>query len=94
MLFALALVLSVGVGPSRVTDAPKVIEGNLEVLIEDSSGGSRTLYFLITEDARIPLRFVTAPRNLRTGTRVRVHGDYEPDGRFVVVSLERVAPSG
>jgi len=94
MLLALALVLNVGIGHSLMTDAQKVLEGNLEVIIEDSDGGSRTLYFLITDDGRVPLRFVTAPRNLRTGTRVRARGNYEAGGRFVVVSLERVVPAG
>jgi len=82
------------VSGTGLQDAQEVLEGNLEVIIEDSSGGSRTLYFLITGRDRIPLRFVTAPRNLRTGTRVRARGNYEDGGRFVVVSLERVVPAG
>ena len=93
-LLALAFVLQISVGPPLTTDSQEVLEGHLEVIIEDSAGGSRTLYFLITGDDRIPLRFVTAPRGLLTGTRVRVRGNYEAGGRFVVVSFERVASSG
>ncbi len=92
-LLALAFLLQIHVGPALMTDE-QVLEGHLEVIIEDSAGGSRTLYFLIAGDDRIPLRFVTAPGNLRTGTRVRVRGNYEAGGRFVVVSLERVVPAG
>ena len=82
------------VGSPAAQDAQEVLEGDLEVIIEDSASGSRTLYFLVTGHDRIPLRFVTAPGNLRTGTRVRARGNYEAGGRFVVVSLERVVPAG
>jgi hypothetical protein len=75
---------------AAVQDAEEVLEGNLEVIVEDSAGGSRTLYFLITGQKRVPLRFVKAPPSLRTGIRVRLRGNYEAGGRFVVVSFERV----
>jgi hypothetical protein len=89
-LLALAFVFTAGFGPALMTDAQEVLEGSLEVIIEDSERGSRTLYFLVAENERIPLRFVTAPRNLVTGVRVRVRGNYEAGGRFVVISVERV----
>lgn len=69
------------------TDA--VLEGHLEVLIEDSDRGSRRLHFLISNDGRVPLRFIVDPPNLTTGTRVRVRGLWEADGTFVVSAIEK-----
>jgi hypothetical protein len=66
-----------------------VLEGHLEVLIEDSDRGSRTLYFLISSDSRVPLRFSVDPPNLTSGTRVRVRGSWEADGTFVVGAIEK-----
>jgi hypothetical protein len=77
--------------PSSQKQVPLVLEGYVEVLIEDSARGTRTVYFLVSEDGRTPLRFVVDPRNLTTGTRVRVGGEYEADGTFVVSSLERLS---
>ena len=71
--------------------AEETLEGSLEMLIEDSANGSRTLYFLKRSSDRVPLRFVTPPRNLRTGMQLRVRGNYETGGSFRVVSFERVA---
>jgi hypothetical protein len=71
--------------------ADETLEGGLEVLIEDSDRGSRTLYFLICDDRRIALRFTVKPGNLTTGARIRVVGRYEPDGTFVVSSVERLS---
>jgi len=71
--------------------ADETLEGGVEVLIEDSDRGSRTLYFLISDDRRIALRFTVKPGNLMTGARIRVGGWYEPDGTFVVRSLERLS---
>jgi hypothetical protein len=68
-----------------------VLEGHLEVLIADSDGGSRTLYFLISNDGRVPLRFKVDPPNLTTGTRVRVRGLWDADGTFVVGEIEKAA---
>ena len=81
---------AVQVSPASQKPAQAVLEGYVEVLIEDSSPGTRTLYFLITEGGRISLRFPVDPPNLMTGTRIRVGGEYETDGTFVVSSLERV----
>ena len=66
------------------------LEGAIEVLIEDSNGSSRTIYALLTDDRRIPLRFATDPPNLTTGTRVRLRGRFEADGTFEVRALERL----
>jgi hypothetical protein len=71
--------------------ADETLEGGVEVLIEDSDRGSRTLYFLIADDRRIALRFTVKPLNLTTGARIRVGGRYEPDGTFVVSRLERLS---
>ena len=72
------------------TDA--VMEGHLEVLVEDSDRGSRTLYFLLSGDRRIRLRFLTDPPQLVTGTEVRVHGRWDQDGTLAVTSIEAVRP--
>ena len=93
-LLALAFVLNAGVGPALMTDGQEVLEGNLEVIIEDSDGGSRTLYFLITEDDRIPLRFVTAPRNLRREPGFGHAEITRPVGDSWSSALERVVPAG
>jgi hypothetical protein len=71
-----------------------VLEGTMEVLIEDSDRGSRTLYFLISRDRRrVTLRFLTAPTNLSTGTRVRVRGRWEKGDTLVVTKIERIRPA-
>jgi hypothetical protein len=82
---------AVQVSPAGQQQAQVVLEGHVEVLIEDSNTGTRTLYFLITEDGRISLRFPVDPPNLTTGTRIRVGGEYEADGTFAVSSLERLS---
>ena len=69
------------------TDA--VLEGHVEVLIEDSDRGSRRLYFLISNEGRVPLRLTADPPNLTTGTRVRLRGLWDADGTFVVGTIER-----
>jgi hypothetical protein len=71
-------------------DAEVALEGTVEVLIEDSNQGSRTLYFLITLERRIPLRFSRAPVNLSTGARVRVRGRWEKENTLVVSVIERL----
>ena len=76
--------------PPPGQQAHVVLEGHVEVLIEDSNRETRTLYFLIAEAGRTQLRFLVDPPNLTTGTRIRVGGEYETDGTFVVSSLERL----
>ena len=71
-------------------DAETVLEGTLEMLIEDSDQGSRTLYFLISGNRRVPLRFISKPPNLITGARVRVRGRWEKDDTLVVAAIERI----
>jgi len=71
-------------------EADTTLEGNVEVVIEDSAQGSRTSYFLIVGDRRIPLRFTTRPLNLTTGTRVRVRGRWEPDDTLLVSAIEKL----
>ena len=74
--------------------AEVVIEGTLEVLIEDSARGSRRLYFLNSNDRRISLRFANPPGNVVTGTRVRVRGRWDPgETAFAVTSIERLPSS-
>jgi hypothetical protein len=65
------------------------LDGTIEMLVEDSDRGSRTLYFLISGDLRVALRFLKAPTNLTTGTPVRVHGRWN-DSVLVVASFERI----
>jgi hypothetical protein len=70
-------------------ESETVLEGNLELIIEDSDQGSRRQYFLISGDRRVPLRFTSSPpANLTTGTRVRVRGRWEADGTLVVITIE------
>jgi hypothetical protein len=71
-------------------DAEAVLEGTMEVLIEDSDQGSRMLYFLISGDRRVALRFLSRPLNLTTGTRVRVRGRWEENTTLVVTAIERI----
>ena len=77
--------------PQGQSQVQVVLEGYVEVLIEDSTPDTRTLYFLISEDDRISFRFLVDPPNLKTGTRIRVGGEYETDGTFVVTKLERLS---
>lgn len=75
---------------SALLGADAILEGNVEVLVEDSNGGSRILYFLLT-DRRVPLRFANRP-NLTTGAHVRVRGRWQPEGEFEVTALEVSEP--
>lgn len=75
--------------PPGQAQTETVLEGYIEVLIEDSDRGSRTLYFLLSDEGRVSLRFAFDPPNLTTGTRVRVRGRWETDGTFVVSALEK-----
>ena len=81
---------STPLAPFAQADADAVLEGTMEVVIEDSDQVSRTLYFLIAGDGRVPLRFESPPPNLTTGARVRVHGRWADDGTLVVTSFERI----
>ncbi len=74
--------------PAGEPGTEAIIEGDLEVLIEDSDRGSRVLYFLHAGDERIALRFPSKPAELATGTRVRVRGRWDNDGALVVASIE------
>ena len=66
-----------------------VLEGSLEVIIEDAGQGSRTRHFLIFGERRVPLRFTSnPPTNLITGTRVRVKGRWEAEETLVVSAIE------
>jgi hypothetical protein len=71
-------------------DAQTVLEGTMEVLVEDADQGSRTLYFLIAGNQRVPLRFLRRPLNLTTGTRVRVRGRWDENHTLVVATIERL----
>jgi hypothetical protein len=70
-------------------DAEVVLDGDLQVLIEDSAEGSRRLYHLLTGSQRIMLRFVGEGPALLTGTPVRVRGRWDADGALIVSSLEK-----
>jgi hypothetical protein len=50
------------------------VEGELEVVYEDSEHAARLLYFLKAQGTRISLHFVSDPPSLPSGTRVRVEG--------------------
>jgi hypothetical protein len=72
-------------------DSEAVLEGVLEVLIEDSNTASRTVYFLIAGSERVSLKFASNPPALVTGTRVRVRGHWEADGVLAVTALDRIS---
>jgi hypothetical protein len=75
--------------PAGQAEAETALEGNVDVIIEDSDQGTRTLYFLILGDRRVPLRFADKPPNLTSGTRVRVRGRWDAD-TLVVTAIERL----
>ena len=77
---------------SQQPEVESVLEGDLEVIVEDSEPTSRVLYFLHVDDRRIPLRFSGDPPDLLTGARVRVSGRWDADGTFVVTSVEAAPP--
>jgi hypothetical protein len=72
------------------TEPETVLEGTLEVLIEDSDHSSQTLYFLISGDQRISLQFQRPPLNITTGARVRVRGQWGKNHALIVTALERI----
>ena len=76
--------------PTTQRNARTVLVGVMEVVVEDADRASRILYFLVSGDRRISLRFERRPVNLLTGTQVRVRGRWEKGGTFLVVVLERV----
>ena len=72
-----------------VTAAAVVLDGTLEVIIEDQTRGSLIHYFLITSKQRITLHFRGDPPNLLTGTRVRAHGVWQPNHVFLVDKIDQ-----
>ena len=96
---AIALLVA-GVCPAPMCAAPlssverqaaeTVIEGTLEVLIEDSEQGSRILYFLKSDGRRIALQMKQPPANLTTGLRVRLSGGWIDPDTFRVTTIKRL----
>jgi hypothetical protein len=94
------VLLVAGVCPARMRAAhlasveqqvpETVLEGTLEVLIEDSDQGSRILYFLKSGDRRFGLLIERPPANLTTGLRVRVSGGWIDSETFRVTTLKRL----
>jgi hypothetical protein len=82
--------LGAGAPSAAQTDETAVLEGTMEVLIEDLNQEGRLLYFLVSKDRRVPLRFAAPPPNLTTGTRARVRGRWAKDGALVVETFERL----
>ena len=78
------------VAPVERQAARTVLEGTLEVLMEDSEQRGRILYFLKSGDRRIALQIERPPANLTTGLRVRVSGDWIDPDTFRVVTLKRL----
>jgi len=79
---AATLLLAAGIAGARsltfapsVAGKPIVLEGRLDVLVEDySDGHSRVRHFLDTSQGRVELAFARKAPSLSSGTRVRVHG--------------------
>lgn len=64
--------------PAHAAGKPAVLEGELEIRIEDYPDGSaRTRHFLQTAQGRLELRFSRMPTTLPSGSRVRVRGNAE-----------------
>jgi len=85
---AVALLLAAGIaGAKPITFAPAdtgkpvVLEGRLDVLVEDySDGHSRQRHFLETSQGRVELTFARTPaQTLSSGARVRVNGQARGD---------------
>lgn len=63
-----------------VTGKPVVVEGELDVLVEDyADGHSRTRHFLKTEHGRVELKVRGKAHQLRSGSKVRVRGELQGD---------------
>ena len=74
----LSIVLLQAAVPAHATGKPVVLEGQLEVRIEDyPDGHSRTRHFLHGPQGRHELRFSRNPTTLPSGSRVRVRGNAE-----------------
>jgi hypothetical protein len=86
-IVAAALLLAAGVASAQtktfapsVVGKPVVLEGQLEVLVEDYADGHSTLrHFLKTPHDRIELKIAGKPPQLQSGTRVRVRGQAQAD---------------
>ena len=85
---AVALLFVAGIAGARPltfapadTGKPIVLEGQLDVLVEDyRDGHSRTRHYLETQQGRVELTFARKPtQQLSSGTRVRVHGQAQGD---------------
>lgn len=74
----LSIVLLQAAVPAHAAGKPVVLEGELEVRIEDYPDGSaRTRHFLHTAQGRVELRSNRMPTTLPSGSRVRVRGNAE-----------------
>ena len=58
----------------KTVDQETELEGELEILYEDSKNGSRLQYYLKTRDERLSLHFADQAPSLLTGSKVRVKG--------------------
>lgn len=67
-----------------------MLEGTLEVLIEDSDRGGLIHYSLKSGGRRIALRIERPPANLTTGLRVRVSGGWIDSDTFRVSTIKRL----
>lgn len=65
--------------PAATTAADVVLDGEIEVDIEDAATGARIHHRLVTGGRRVTLRFEGAPPYLVTGTRVRARGRLQND---------------
>jgi hypothetical protein len=83
-----------GVGPGELlpqqTGQSVVVDGTLEIIVEDQKERSRILYFLVVDQQRIPLRFQARPSQLTTGMKVRIRGVWQPDHALLVSRIDRL----
>jgi hypothetical protein len=74
------------------------LDGELDVMVEDyADGHSHTRHYLKTSHGRVELKFAHQPKGLRSGTRVRVHGQAQGavlalDGANSVQTLALASP--
>jgi hypothetical protein len=87
--------------PSHATPAAGksvALDGELDVMVEDyADGHSHTRHYLKTTRGRVELKFAHPPKGLRSGTRVRVHGQAQGavlalDGADSVQTLALASP--
>jgi hypothetical protein len=81
----------VAAGPPPILIADTEVEGEVEVLVEDSPTGARTLHVLHVGQQRIPLNVADNSRpSLETGMRVRARGRLNANGTMTLATANNI----